>query len=162
LCQKCEKEIHTYPSVVKQGRSKYCSRECSDGERIERICKICGKKFTRRLSGMINGRGKFCSRPCYTKDWNKRIPGWNKGKPASWAIGNKWRLGMKSPHLIKLGKEHIHELYKIFNRLMTIRVRSITIQSEHFVNIRCARQVFQKPVRNCFAKRSRSRESMYC
>ena len=75
---------------------------------LELVCKQCGGRFLTRKCGIKQGRGKFCSRKCYILDWNSRIPGWNKGKSSTWAIGNKWRNGKtnKNPHKMFSSDNH--------------------------------------------------------
>lgn len=98
VCLRCKGEFSVRPSTLKIGKGKYCSRLCSDGEKVERKCAICAKVLFIHLSRVKDGRGKFCSRKCYEKDWTKRIPGWNKGKEAVWAKGNQWRKGKPNPN----------------------------------------------------------------
>jgi len=96
-CQQCSKDFKTYPALIKLGKGKYCSRECSnitDNLKVVAKCPICSKEFTTNQDRIKDGRGKFCSRPCYIEDWNKRIPGWNKGQSATWSIGNQHRKGI--------------------------------------------------------------------
>lgn len=98
-CIRCKKSIRVSPSAIKRGKGKYCSRECSNfGKSIAINCNVCSKRFTSLITRINEGRGKFCSRKCYEQDWNKRIPGWNKGKPSPWTIGNKYRLGTTNPN----------------------------------------------------------------
>ena len=104
-CIKCHKTILVSPSKIKRGKGKYCSRKCSNREKIKKSCGICGKKFLVHQSRIKDGRGKFCSRFCYKKDWIKRIPGWNKGKSAIWVLGNKYRLGKSNPNPNKMFSE---------------------------------------------------------
>lgn len=86
-------------SKLQRGKGKWCSRTCQLKDvSTEVTCKVCGHGFTTYAKLIKTGGGKFCSRPCYKIDWCKRIPGWNKGKPAVWALGNKHRLGTKNPN----------------------------------------------------------------
>lgn len=93
-CLECDKEFKVYSSALKRGKGKYCSRSCSTPKRVSINCGTCNKQFTIPPSKIKAERGKFCSRKCYEVDWNSRIPGWNKGKPATWMIGNTIRLGV--------------------------------------------------------------------
>jgi len=96
-CQQCSKDFKTYPALIKLGKGKFCSRQCSnvtDNLKVVVKCSICLKEFTTNQDRIKDGRGKFCSRPCYIEDWNKRIPGWNKGQSSTWSIGNQYRKGI--------------------------------------------------------------------
>lgn len=104
-CKTCGKEFVTYQSLIKVGKGKFCSRACSnvtDNKKVSRRCKTCSKDFETTQDRIKNGRGKFCSRPCFEKNWSKRIPGWNKGKPAYWAKGNQYRKGKSNPNPHKM------------------------------------------------------------
>lgn len=111
-CPKCGNDFNVYPSVEAQGKGKYCSRKCSDernGSKIERNCVICKKVFIvaiHRTNDVM--RGKYCSRPCYHKS-RKGRPAWNIGKPATWAIGNKHRLGKTNTNPHKMFGEDNHK-----------------------------------------------------
>lgn len=98
-CLVCNKDFTTYANLIKIGKGKYCSRECSnftENTKVTKKCGICSTEFQTTLDRIKDGRGKFCSRKCYTQDWNKRIPGWNKGQSATWAIGNQHRKGVQN------------------------------------------------------------------
>lgn len=109
-CLVCNKDFTTYANLIKIGKGKFCSRECSnftENTKVTKKCGICSTEFQTTLDRIKDGRGKFCSRKCYTQDWNKRIPGWNKGQSATWAIGNQHRKGI--PNLnpnVKSGKDN--------------------------------------------------------
>lgn len=65
-CQECGKAFSLYPSQVKRGKGKYCSRKChSDAGRVERICETCGIGFTARASVVKKGWDRYCSAKCY-------------------------------------------------------------------------------------------------
>jgi hypothetical protein len=79
-CLNCGKEFFKYPSQIKNGSGKYCSRKCaysSDAwkENIgkgnaslpNRICKICGTPFKSSPSTIKKGRGIYCSPECKQK-----------------------------------------------------------------------------------------------
>ena len=81
ICKHCGKEFTTYPSRIKIGSGKYCSRECYyngreylKGEknpqykREIRICKYCGKEFEVKP----NRKKIFCSPKCFG-EWHKGI-----------------------------------------------------------------------------------------
>lgn len=68
-CQFCGKPFTTFPSRLKSGAGKYCSRKCADMVRRKQIvciCEMCGEPFTVRPSEMNLG-SKFCSRECYKR-----------------------------------------------------------------------------------------------
>lgn len=65
--------------------------------KIIRNCLTCNEEFETLPCYIKSGGGKFCSMPCYRKN-RKGKPTWNKGLPATWSIGNKHRLGLKSPN----------------------------------------------------------------
>ena len=55
------------PSVVKNGKGKFCSKECAhialrQGETI--VCQYCGKKFYVQKRSLKVGKGKYCSDKC--------------------------------------------------------------------------------------------------
>lgn len=81
ICKYCGKEFMTYPSRIKIGGGKYCSKECYykgreyiKGEenpqykREIRICKNCGEEYKVRPCE----KKIFCSSECYGK-WHKGI-----------------------------------------------------------------------------------------
>ena len=78
-CLVCGEEFITYPSEIKLGRGKYCSKKCMGEafkksrlgenhpnwkEKIKCICKECGKEFYVNPCVLKNGRGKYCSKKC--------------------------------------------------------------------------------------------------
>ena len=87
-CKRCGKNKYFKPSSIKNGRGKYCSKECYNPP-ILLICEICGESFRKSLCHIKIGKGKFCSRKC-------------------WAI-NLRELGIRPPS--RLGK-HISENHK--------------------------------------------------
>jgi hypothetical protein len=80
ICQICRKEFFIYESDIKNGRGKYCSKECMNiafketrlgekhpnwkGGKIKHICKDCGREFLVEPSALKHGRGKYCSKEC--------------------------------------------------------------------------------------------------
>jgi|SRR3972149_769583 len=63
-CQNCQKEFITYPSRIKSGKSKFCSRKCADGKWLKKVCEKCFKEFE-----VIQSRenARFCSKECSLK-----------------------------------------------------------------------------------------------
>lgn len=111
-CLTCNKDFTTYANLIKIGKGKYCSRECSnftENKKVTKKCNICSTEFQTTLDRIKDGRGKFCSRKCYETDWNKRIPGWNKGQSATWAIGNQHRKGVPNLKPNKIYGEENHK-----------------------------------------------------
>lgn len=79
-CKICGKMFLVYPSGIKRGQGKFCSKECQGiwhgkhfvgeksncwkGGKTERQCLICNKIFSVYPSGVNRGQGKFCSKKC--------------------------------------------------------------------------------------------------
>ena len=61
-CVGCEKEFPITNWYIKNGKGKYCSRQCRKTS-IKTNCKECNKEF---VSKPISRR-KYCSRNCYNK-----------------------------------------------------------------------------------------------
>ena len=64
VCQRCGKEFKTYPSRVRVGKAKFCSKECyfasySNKERC--VCKNCGKVYY--IAASQPGK-TYCSKRC--------------------------------------------------------------------------------------------------
>lgn len=111
-CLVCSKDFNTYPSLIKIGKGKYCSKKCSqftDNNKVIVSCAVCSNPLTTSQERIKEGRGKFCSRTCYEKDWNKRIPGWNKGKQATWMLGNQYRKGVPNINPSRIYGEKNHK-----------------------------------------------------
>jgi hypothetical protein len=81
-CQECGNEFEIFPSRLKRGQVKYCSKTCMikaqskktgennpswKGGKITRVCKECGKEFKKHPSGTKNGQGQYCSKACMGK-----------------------------------------------------------------------------------------------
>lgn len=73
ICQRCGKEFYTFPSRIKVGNAKYCSRNCINGlPQIKMICQQCGKEFEVYNCRTQNNRRKYCSNECkYEAQRNK-------------------------------------------------------------------------------------------
>lgn len=72
-CRTCGKDICTWPSTIKQGGGKYCSRACyNESLRMHKTttCLTCGKSFNIQPCQTRRGGGKYCSPRCYR---NSRI-----------------------------------------------------------------------------------------
>ncbi len=110
-CEHCGKDIITYPSKLVQGKDKFCSRYCAnftDNRKVSVMCGICSAEFKTDQLRIQDGRGKYCSIHCYQKS-RKGKDAWNKGIPAPWAIGNKFRLGKGNPNPHKMFADENHK-----------------------------------------------------
>jgi len=114
-CEYCGVTFYVWPSAIKNGQGKYCSRECSDNAGKTKevcVCLNCGKIFEVWPSYILRGGGKYCSKECQTekrKTRIKRICQWcgnefettpwkvsnNKGKYCSDACARNARKGVK-------------------------------------------------------------------
>jgi len=79
-CQICGKEFKTFPSRIKNGNGKYCSRKCmgiAQRKRVTLTCPICGNLFYVKPSDVNRGR-TYCSYKCSSmarKKTNKKVNG---------------------------------------------------------------------------------------
>jgi hypothetical protein len=77
-CGNCGKIFQARRTVLRTGRGKYCSPECRNLGRRQRIqvaCGTCSKIFQTWPCMTANGGGKFCSHPCYAASKPaKRVP----------------------------------------------------------------------------------------
>lgn len=70
ICEQCGTEFFIYPSDIKHGRGKYCSKKCYDEAQktcVKCICRQCDAEFEACPSLIKQGKGKFCSRKCRDK-----------------------------------------------------------------------------------------------
>lgn len=80
VCKFCGKEFEIKLSLIKRGNGKFCSKECMDDwrkNRVKCVCERCKKEFWIPLSGIKLGRGKFCSRECKDK-WQSENPDYHQ------------------------------------------------------------------------------------
>lgn len=79
----CNKQFYVFPSKVKAGEGKYCSRKCVyqwrskycigekayrwKGGKIKRACIVCNKTFYKIPSKIKKYGGRFCSNECKNK-----------------------------------------------------------------------------------------------
>lgn len=73
-CIKCHMEYKAFPSEIKAGFAKYCSRKCFNIGRlisINKECFTCKKEFMVYPSEIRKGR-KYCSRKCYVNRNGKK------------------------------------------------------------------------------------------
>ena len=78
VCQQCGKPFKTWNYKLKNGRGKFCSKECfyisHRKEKPTRICKQCGKEFETRQSYINYGQEpKYCSQKCLHESQKKRV-----------------------------------------------------------------------------------------
>ena len=79
-CLICGKSFYAKPTWGKQGRCKYCSKECYHislrgkprpdrwTARVFVKCQECGKTFHTYKCKIKDNRGKFCSKKCFDKN----------------------------------------------------------------------------------------------
>jgi len=99
VCKECGKEFFVKPSMVKNGRGNYCSKECMgksysklrtgssnpswSGGKLKCLCKECGKEFFVQANLVKRGYGIYCSKECmcksYSKIRGKFHPSWKDG-----------------------------------------------------------------------------------
>ena len=92
-CQQCGKEFRTYPSNIKRGNGKFCSRKCHFKYNIGKPspcrgrhwkqknrkpdkfikCKICGKEF---ITHSWWKNRQYCGMNCYMKINSERMRKW--------------------------------------------------------------------------------------
>lgn len=62
-CQGCGAVFEVFPSVIRKGGGKFCSRSCQKtGE--WRDCPACGERFYAQRSRIARGESSYCSREC--------------------------------------------------------------------------------------------------
>ena len=82
-CKQCGADIFKYPSQIKGGEGKFCSKECytksmqgvdilkdvrwvkPKGKRYDIVCSYCGDIFS--VVPSVKNTAKFCSKDCYDK-----------------------------------------------------------------------------------------------
>jgi len=69
ICPTCGKEFETTESRIKEGRGKYCSKECSSNNREKKKtiycnCVVCGKEISYYASRKYNPKDLCCSHKC--------------------------------------------------------------------------------------------------
>lgn len=80
-CERCGAEFRTYPSEVKKGAGRFCSRTCARGGRVLRRCEYCGAEFLVYPSALKDNGGRFCSKSCAKRPMRgPKHPSW-KGFP---------------------------------------------------------------------------------
>lgn len=113
ICKVCGKLFKAYPSVIKNGGGKFCSRECFGiwfsrnksekkhpswkGGKIECICEECCKRFKAFPAIIKKGGAKFCSTKCH---YNSCRTGVTKVKRICEECGKEFEV---PPSVIKRG-----------------------------------------------------------
>jgi hypothetical protein len=67
ICDTCGKQFNVRPAVLKCGKGRYCSRDCSSISRRDgefRTCRQCNATFYARRCHLDRGWGTYCSRAC--------------------------------------------------------------------------------------------------
>lgn len=78
-CLTCGKSFKTWPSRIKKGHGKYCSRECKRLGMVTQVtltCEWCKQEFSTFASFAAKGQ-KYCSVPC--RAHSKSTPGTDRG-----------------------------------------------------------------------------------
>jgi Restriction endonuclease len=68
ICHHCNKTFSIKQSYVDRGKGKYCSKDCYNTVRVQRVdcsCESCGKYFSVTQYRFDKGYGKYCSRKCF-------------------------------------------------------------------------------------------------
>lgn len=66
-CAACGEGFKTYPSIIKQGKGRYCSRKCGYvgmTKKVEKQCEFCGAPFITIPADTTRGHGRYCSHRC--------------------------------------------------------------------------------------------------
>lgn len=88
VCEHCGNQILVYPSTIKGGRGRFCSKRCLDQwrsvnqrgpahhqwNRITKSCEYCGEIIYVQPNTLRWGWGRFCSRLCLRKSLIKLRP----------------------------------------------------------------------------------------
>jgi hypothetical protein len=75
-CEHCHKSFTRFPSEIKRGYGKYCSRACMDLAKrvtIDLECEYCHKPFQVMQHIFNQSPCRFCSRECLFESMQKRI-----------------------------------------------------------------------------------------
>ena len=63
-CERCQKKFFIIPARKRQGKGRFCSRECFRVPRTLRTCKTCGNQFAFHDRPSRGERGVYCSQEC--------------------------------------------------------------------------------------------------
>ncbi len=123
-CLLCEKEFKTYPSRIKKGLGKFCSKKCWYNFKSlngnKEICDYCKKEFFRSPAKVR--KHKFCSKECQLKS------NYRKGKSIEELVGKEKSKTWKNK-MSKAKKGKTHE--EIFGKEETERRKRIIKEKVH-------------------------------
>lgn len=147
-CEACGESFETYPSRIKRGGGRFCSRDCAHPKRGEdRECAACGEVFYVQAAKIRAGYGFYCSNECADPGRGCELdehPNWSGGEYID-VKGYRWVLcddgSYVAEHRLvmeqKLGRrlkqdEHVHHRNenKLDNRPSNLEVIN---SSEHAV-----------------------------
>lgn len=126
FCEQCGKEFYTISSKVNRGKGRFCSKDCFDKSRVDKVkcvCSFCGNEFFVVPSQITRGAGKYCSRSCkgragLTKfkpghempnDIRDKISVGLTGRPCSAETREKLRIGRTGKLHSPDTKQKLHE-----------------------------------------------------
>lgn len=125
ICKNCSKEFYLSRDRTKDGRGKYCSKECrllalhnsikgknnpNWVKKVKKVCKFCKNIFHVTKERVDDNRGKFCSLQCkysfgHTIKSRKKMSKSNMGRLA-WNKGKKcYQFSKERSHWWKGGKQ---------------------------------------------------------
>lgn len=75
-CLNCNKQFSIWPSRIKLGGGKFCTRDCwnnsvNSSQKVN--CLRCNEEFIVQTSQLKCGRGKYCSRRCVVESQTKKV-----------------------------------------------------------------------------------------
>ena len=87
ICKECGKIFYKYPSRIRLGEGKFCSKQCFSNylksKTIIKQCIICNRTFKTWQSHIIKGKYKCCSKKCadeYKRKYAYKTKQWKGGK----------------------------------------------------------------------------------
>ncbi len=90
ICEECDCQFETKPSIIKRGNGKFCSKQCFTNSSIKgefKNCLICNEKSWKTLSQIKKSKSQtfFCSKACSISFRNisqcsEKHPNWKNGK----------------------------------------------------------------------------------
>lgn len=86
ICQYCNSTFYEKPARVRDGKGKYCSKQCygdARGRPIEKQCLVCSTTFKAFRKDIRKGLGKYCGYICYWATLKGKVgalsPSWQGG-----------------------------------------------------------------------------------
>lgn len=67
MCEVCGRQFEVYPSRIKLGKVRFCSRQCKGVDQsnpVERTCEVCNRHFTVSPGKLKQSAARFCSKGC--------------------------------------------------------------------------------------------------